>query len=127
MNPNRPIPPRDDEIDALLARQYRDTTPEFEARWVDLKRELRTASAGRRRPSWAVWLGLLATGSIVAVVLMTSTIRPPKAPPGLTMAEMPVMAELLAMDEVLGQGRVLLDGENRDALLHLSAQSQPAN
>ncbi len=31
--------PDDGELDRLLARRYRDTSPEFEARWVALKRE----------------------------------------------------------------------------------------
>jgi hypothetical protein len=127
MKPNDSRAPRDDEIDRLLARQYHDTTPEFEARWVALKRELRSAPAPRRWPSWSVWIGLFATGAVAALVLTLSTtrrMRVPSAPPGV---DAPVMAELLAMDDVLGRGRALLNAEDRDALLHLSTQAQPRN
>ena len=41
MNTQHPNSPRPEDIDALLARGYRDTTPEFEGRWVALKRDLR--------------------------------------------------------------------------------------
>ncbi len=127
MNPNHSLPPRADEIDRLLARQYRDTTPEFEARWVALKRELRSAPGQRRWSPWSVWIGLLATGSVAAVVLMLSMHRPATAPAGPVGVDAPVVAELLAMDDVLGRGRALLNPEDRDALLHLSASPQPRN
>ena len=61
MKPNENTPPRDDEIEALLARRYRDTSPEFEARWVALKRELRQAPDWQRligagaRPQKLLW------------------------------------------------------------------------
>jgi len=127
MNPHDSRAPHDDEIDRLLARQYHDTTPAFEARWVALKRELRSAPAPRRWSSWPVWVGLLATGAVAALVLTLSTTRRmpvPSAPPGV---DAPVMADLLAMDDVLGRGRALLDFEDRDALLHLSAPPEPRN
>ena len=56
MNPPRSQPPRDDEIDALLARRYRDTSPEFEARWVALKREIRTAPPARHLSWFHGWM-----------------------------------------------------------------------
>jgi hypothetical protein len=36
----------------------------------------------------------------------------------------PALAELFAMDEVLGRATVLLDAESREALLHLPAEPQ---
>jgi hypothetical protein len=121
VNAHRPPPPRNDEIDALLARRYRDTSPEFEARWVALKREMRPAPRPRRQSwfhGWMHWSAL--GGALAAVVLAVSLWR--KAPPG----EMsPAFAELFAMDAVLGRATVLLDAENRDVLLHLPANSQP--
>ena len=126
MNPNDSRAPHDDEIDRLLARQYHDTTPAFEARWVALKRELRSAPAPRRWPSWSVWVGLIGTGAVAALVLTLSTTRRMPVPSASVGVDAPVVAELLAMDQVLGRGRVLLNSEERDALLHLSVPTNPA-
>lgn len=114
-------PPRDNELDALLARRYRDTTPEFEARWVALKRELRNAPPPRRAAPWLTWLGAL-TAAAVAVALLVSLPRH-AAPPAVS----PALAELFAMDAVLSRGTALLDGENRDVLLHLPIKLQTPN
>jgi hypothetical protein len=118
-------PPGDDEIDALLARRYRDTSPEFEARWVNLKRELRTAAPTGRWSwfhGWVRWSAL--GGAVAAAVLTVSLWRQPPATelPGEVS---PALAELFAMDAVLGRATALLDAENRDALLHLPATAQP--
>lgn len=121
MNSRKPI--RDDEIDALLARRYRDTTPEFEARWVALKRDLRQTPV-RRRWSWAGWTTWIALGSAVAAVLVVASFDLRRAPPPRTEPS-PALAELFAMESVLSRGSALLDAENRDALLHLPA-SAPA-
>lgn len=123
MNASRP--PGDEEVDALLARRYRDTSSEFEARWVALKRDLRA----QPRPSrlswfegWNRWFAL--AGATAAVVLTVSIWR--KGPPAPASAEVsPALAELFAMEAVLDRGTVLLDAENRDALLHLPATSTP--
>lgn len=126
MNPTRPDHPRDDQVDALLARRYRDTSPEFEARWVALKRELRQEPVRPRRPAWlAGWTQWLALGGAVAAVAITFAVwRQPS--PALASAEVsPALAELFAMDAVLGRATALLDAEHRDALLHLPAQTQP--
>lgn len=127
MNAKNSLPPRDDEIDLLLARQYRDTTPEFEARWVAMKRELRSAPAPRRWSRWSGWVGLLATGSIAAMVLVLSLTRNVPMPAKPADVDGSVVAELMAMDEVLGRGRILLNVEDRDVLLHLSVQPQTRN
>lgn len=125
MNTDCPQPPRDDEIDALLARRYRDTSPEFEARWVALKRDLRQAPRSRSFAwfdGWTRWFAL--SGALAAVALTVTVWRKP-SPVGTQAEVSPALAELFAMDAVLGRATVLLDAENRDALLHLPTQSQP--
>ncbi|MBI5689814.1 MAG: hypothetical protein HZC55_06915 [Verrucomicrobia bacterium] len=127
MKPNENTPPRDDEIEALLARRYRDTSPEFEARWVALKRELRQAPA-RPRPSWFEgWNRWLALGGALAAVVLTVAVwrRPAPVRENVPAEVSPALAELFAMDAVLGRGTALLDAENRDALLNLPVR--PAN
>lgn len=129
MNPDPRSTPSDDDINRLLARRYRDTSPEFEARWVALKRELRQSPPVRHRllPTWRLtgWFGAVgALGAAAAVALVVYTARPPTpvaAAPGLS----PQLTELLAMDAVLGRALPLLDEENRTALLHLPAAARP--
>lgn len=121
MKPNRPV--RDEDLDALLARRYRDTTPEFEARWVALKRDLRQIPVRRRLP-WSGWMAWLALGGVAAAfaLVVSLTLRPlPTAEAELS----PALAELFSMDSVLSRGSVLLEAEQREALLHLPAQPQP--
>ncbi len=118
-------PPGDDEINALLARRYRDTSPEFEARWVNLKRDLR--SAPRRRDltwfhGWARWFAL--SGAVAAVIVTVGVWRQRPSAPGPDEVS-PALAELFAMEAVLGRATPLLEAENRDALLHLPVQAQP--
>ena len=108
----------------MLARRYHDTTPEFEARWVALKRELRNPPVSRRTP-WLVWLSALTVGA-AALALLVSQPRH-DAPGALDAGVPPAFAELFAMDAVLTRGTALLDGENRDALLHLPVESQTRN
>lgn len=123
----RPHPtPDDGQIDRLLARRYRDTTPEFEARWVALKRDLRQRPSGRNRPAlpwrFAGWFGVVGAAAALAFVLHFS--RPSMVvPEGLEPS--PQLAELFAMDAVLGKAVPLLDEENRTALLNLPATNQP--
>lgn len=117
--------PREAEIDALLARRYRDTTPEFEARWVALKRELRQAPPPRRLAwfeGWTRWFAL--GGAVAAAVLSFNVWRHAPGDPGVAEVS-PALAELFAMDAVLGRASALLDAENRDALMHLPANAQP--
>lgn len=121
----RPIPD-DGEVDRLLARHYHDTSPEFEARWIDLKRELRRTPARFTRPflGWGLagWMGGL--GVACAILLIVQFVWTPVAsPPEIT----PQLAELFAMDAVLGRALPLLDEGNRTALLHLSASGRLPN
>jgi hypothetical protein len=125
MNTPRSTPPRDDEIDALLARRYRDTSPEFEARWVALKRDLRAAPSRRRFAWFQGWTQWAALGGAAAAVALTFALWRQPAPPATPGEISPALAELFAMDAVLGRATVLLDAENRDALLHLPVQVQP--
>jgi hypothetical protein len=113
-----PRPPSDDELAALLARRYRDTSPEFEARWVALKRELRQMPPPRRLPVWplAGWLGAAAAVASIGLFLSRPTV-----PPAPELA--PQVRELLALDAALARAQPLLDEETRVALLHLSPAS----
>lgn len=123
MNPDPRPAPSDDDLDRLLARRYRDTSPEFEARWIELKRELRQMPPARARllPAWRLtgWLGALgALGAAAAIAFVMYSARPASSSsPELT----PQVRELLALDDSLGRALPLLDEETRNALLHLSA------
>ena len=125
MNASRSQPPDDNEIDALLARRYRDTSPEFEARWVALKRELRSAPKSSQ-PSWfASWSRWAALAGAAAAVVLTVSVWRKLSPPSIPAEVSPALAELFAMEAVLDRGTALLNAENRDALLHLPASSNP--
>lgn len=126
MNTALPRKPDDDDLDRLLERGYRDTSPEFEARWVALKRELRQRPAPRLR--WLAagrltgWLG--AMGAVAVIAFIFFAVRPPAPPaPELT----PQLRELLTLDAALAHAQPLLDDETRAALLHLPATGQPQN
>jgi hypothetical protein len=128
MNSPSPKTPRDENVDALLARRYRETSPEFEARWVALKRDLRNAPERRRWwtvSDWKNWVMLSGVAAALVMVLAFAIWRREAAAPVATIEVSPVLAELFAMDAVLGQATPLLDPENREALLHLPAQPQP--
>mgnify|MGYP000981080984 CR=1 FL=1 len=120
MSTENPRP--DDPLDSLLARRYRETSPEFEARWLALKRDFRPTAAQTRRLPWPVaWLGwgAIALAATLAILLFRPDVPLPPAEPS------PALAELFAMDSVLSRGTALLEAENRDALLHLPAPSRP--
>jgi hypothetical protein len=127
MNADHHPMPDDRELDRLLARRYVETSPEFEARWVDLKRVLRQAP---KRHTWqfhpwrfAGWLGGLGVAAaIVMVVQFSRPASPPLSPPATIT---PQLAELFAMDAALNPALPLLDADNRTVLLHLSATGQP--
>lgn len=117
-----PLP--DHDLDALLGSRMRDTTPEFEARWVAFKRRLRTEPPGRHAvPAWAAWLGLMSAGVTLVAILLALHPWRPAPPPGRNLA--PDLDELLTMDSVLQSATALLDPENRDALLNLPAPPPP--
>lgn len=129
MKPSSAQKPTDDEIRLLLERGYADTTPEFEARWVALKRELRQTPPRREwwnlAGPWRGWLGALGAAT-AAVALMFFLVRPGAgtAPgPELT----PQLRELLALDAALAPAQPLLDDEIRVALLHLPTSPETRN
>jgi hypothetical protein len=126
MSTRDPKTPRDEDIDALLARRYRDTTPQFEARWVALKRDLRQPPRSRRwiGSGWAGWPALAGAMAVAVVIAITAWRREPPPRPGVPELS-PALAELFGMDEVLGRATVLLDAEYRAALLHLPAEPKP--
>ena len=62
--------------------------------------------------------------TIAAVVGLT--VWQPEQPPRPDVRELsPGLAELFAMDEILGRATVLLDAENREVLLNLHVEPQP--
>ncbi len=114
-------PLSDDDLDTLLRSRLRDTTPEFEARWADFRRRLRSAPARRHPPQvWiAAWLGIMSSGVTMAAILLALHPWRPSPPvtsaPGLS----PQLDELFTMEAALEPATALLDSENRDALLNL--------
>ena len=115
-----PKPPSDDELDRLLARQLKRTSPEFEQRWRELRATFAQPAPARslRLPAWLMWPGLAtATLATLAVVFVFRSSRP--APPAPNVA---AFEELLALDAALAPATALFDAENRDAVLHLAVQ-----
>jgi hypothetical protein len=127
MKPDPRPAPSDDDLDRLLARRYHDTSPEFEARWVALKRDLRQTRPARARllAAWRLssWFGAVcALGTAAGVAFVIYSAQPaPSSSPELT----PQVSELLALDETLGRALPLLDEETRTALMYLSAVTPP--
>ncbi|ACB74718.1 hypothetical protein [Opitutus terrae] len=121
MTPPDPVP-SDDEVDRLLRRRLKDTTPEFEARWIELKRALR-ATPRRRSSIWArpLWSVLLATSVAVAALLLI-----PRSPRPVATEASPKLAELWKMDQTLAGSTALLSSETRAELLHVDA-AQPSS
>ena len=124
MSPHDRDPLSDDQLDALLARRFRDTTPEFEARWSDLRRGLRTAQSPRRAtPSWAAWLGMVSAATAMAAILFA--LHPWRPAPAPAAALPPDVDTLLTMDAVLETAVPLLNTDDRDALLNLPVSQTP--
>ena len=113
------------QVDRLLAGKFRDTTPEFEARWVQLRRELRQAPPPRRTAwmAWTAWLGAVTAGAALVLAVVVAVRRPVPTPETVPLS--PELAELLTMDAVLHRAQVLLDDEQRAALLHLPVENNP--
>jgi hypothetical protein len=128
MKNDDPSAPENRQLDQLLARRYRDTTPEFEARWVALKRELRQAPPPRTRRNvpwrFAGWFGVIGAAAAVALVVQLNRLPSRPTPEWLPS---PQLAELFAMEAVLGRAVPLLDVENRTALLNLPVSDPVPN
>lgn len=126
MNAPRSTPPTDDEVTALLARRYRDTTADFESRWVALKRELRQAPPPRARFRWPAWAPrYVLCGAVTALVIAIALVTREPSRGGGPAEISPALAELFTLEAALGRAGALLDAENRDALLHLPVSPQP--
>jgi hypothetical protein len=124
MNPEHRIF-TDEEIDRLLAGPLPETTPEFEARWLDLKRQWRAVPV--RPPRWRKWpawtfLALPAA----AVVILAFVLEHRRATPSVAAADFEL---LLSLDEKLSPATPLLDRDTRSALMHFtppkSTEAQP--
>lgn len=123
MNKQSPLPPDDPEI--LLRSGLRDTTPEFERRWTDLKRTLRQEPPSRRRTfarRW--WWSLLPAGAAAAAVWLL-VVAPRATGPGdsPSAAEIAAFDELFALDADLRSALPLTDRESVDDLLSIPVTS----
>ena len=117
-------PPTEEEIDRLLASRLADTTPEFEARFRDLQRELRQATA-RRLPWWREWrvagLGLALAGAAALVLLLRAPSGPGPHPGAAEFS--PEFVQLLEADDLLSRAAPLLDAANRELLLKIPEET----
>lgn len=113
---NHPLQPPPEDPESLLRSGLRDTTPEFERRWVDLRRALRQGAAprtaGRRR--W--WWSLLPAAVAVTAVWLLLLPPAPREPA----ADLGAYAELFSLDADLRAALPLTDLEAVDTLFNLS-------
>jgi hypothetical protein len=116
------MPPSDEDLDRLLASKLKHTSPEFELRWRELRRRFAHQPARRRFHvyRWLLWPGLATAGLTAAALVFV--VRGYRRLP--TVPDPAPFAELFALDAVLAPGTALLDGETRDAVLHLPAQTE---
>ena len=118
-NPKSPDGPVDPE--ALLHSRLRDTTPEFEARFDDLRRRLaREPSRPAWRESLASWLrlrGALAGLAAAAVVAVLAVMLVSRGPGRLAPTEMAAFGELVVLDDTLREALAITDAETLEALL----------
>ncbi len=114
--PDNHLPPGDPE--ALLRSGLRDTTPDFERRWVDLKRELRTRPVPGPAAGWRRWwwTAVPATAALALVLLIQSRPAPGPAP-----AEYAAYEELFRLDDELRSALPLVEDTLLDDLLAMPA------
>lgn len=112
-----------------LKAGLRETSPEFEARWVALKRDWRRAPhhvpARTRAAAWAGWLGLpLGALAVWSLLVVFGPARP--AGQERTMAAAgatpQAISELLELNGALTEGLVLADADVLETLDLLSQQ-----
>lgn len=116
--PDNHLPPDDPET--LLRSGLRDTTPDFERRWVDLKRELRTrpaprAAGGRRRWWWTAVPAATAAALVLALLFL------PRPAAGPAPAEFAAYEELFRLDDELRSALPLAEDTLLDDLLAMPA------
>ncbi len=117
--------PSDHDPEALLRPRLRATTPEFERRWLDLKRELRSAPAPRRNPRWHGWAWVvapLAAGAAAALFLIPLRRPPAPAVPDPSAPKYAAYEDLFRLDEALRSALPLSDSANLDDLNAVSGQ-----
>lgn len=118
--PDNPLPPEDPE--ALLRFGLRDTTPDFERRWANLKRELRKRPVPLAAADWRHWwwVALPASGALVlALVLVTQTGHSPSPTP----TELAAYEELFRLEDELQPALPLSERTLLDVLLAMPAPS----
>jgi hypothetical protein len=131
MKTHLPIQPEGDETDDRLRRRITRTSPQFEARFQELKLRLASEPVQRRQPVLLRFpvparRVLLAMGSIAAVLAATVVLvfqpgRTGPATPSGAPAPVPVFAieDPFTLEQSLAPALVLLDEEIIQALLHL--------
>lgn len=119
MNPSDNQPPPGDP-EALLRTGLRDTTPEFERRWTDLKRELRTRPAPRAASNWRRWwwAALPAAAALALALLLL-----PRPQSGPTPTELAGYEQLFLLEEELQAALPLSESAILDDLLAMPAPS----
>jgi len=112
-----------DDPEQLLRSGLRETTPEFEKRWADLKRELRLEPAPRRAFPALRWFWLLApvgTAMVAAFILFTRPAGPAQTESStISSTTIAAYGELLTLDSALREALPLTSTENLEALLNL--------
>ena len=111
---DNPASPHDPEV--LLRSGLRDTTPDFERRWTNLKRELRSRPAPRASANWRHWwwAAVPAGGALVlALVLVFQPAHSPVATP----TELAAYEELFRLEDELHPALPLSESTMLDDLL----------
>ena len=119
MNPPDHQPPPVDP-DSLLRTGLRDTTPDFERRWTDLKRELRHRPAPSVTTNWRRWWWAAlpaAAGLALALVLQ------PRPQSVATPTELAAYEALFLLEDELQYALPLSERTTLDDLLAIPAPS----
>lgn len=117
-SPERPLDP-----ERLLGARLRATTPEFEARFDALQRQL--AETPQPRPWWRAWfdgrparhvrwLALAGAAAAATVFVVTVTRQPESLPP---LDQTSLFVEVVELDETLQTALPLMDPSTLEALL----------
>lgn len=113
---NHSAQPPPDDPEPLLRSGLRDTTPEFERRWVDLKRSLRHEPVPRATDRRRWWWALLPAAAATAVWLFL--LAPQQH---LSTADTDGYTELFSLDADLRAALPLTNPEAVDTLFILPA------
>ena len=116
--PDHQPPPGDPEF--LLRSGLRDTTPEFERRWTDLKRELRTRPTPGVTTYWRCWW---AAAVPAAAALGLILVLLPRPQPGPTPTELAAYEGLFFLEDELRSALPLSEDATLDDLLAMPAPS----